>query len=161
MIAPSSVEHDALFERAHLGREGGLVAHLGGYPRSKQRHLEAGLNEAVDVVEEQQDVGVLDVPEVLGGGQRAVRKPEPGTGGLVHLGEVEHRALEDFGALHQPQVVALARSLADSAEDAHAFVDLPDVTDELHDHDGLAHARSPEQRDLSAAREGRQQVDGL
>ena len=137
--------HDAFFERSHLRRQRGLVAHLGRDARAKQRYLETRLNEAVDVVEEQQDVRVLDVPEVLGGGQRAVRKPETCARRFVHLGEVEHRTFEHLGALHlKPQVVALARALADSAEDTHSFVDLPDVAYQLHDHDGLTHPRTPE-----------------
>ena len=68
---------------------------------------------------------MLHVPEVLGSGQRAVRQAEPGARRLVHLGEVEDRPLEHLGALHlEPQVVAFARALSDTAEDAHALVDL-------------------------------------
>ena len=105
---------------------------------------------------------MLHVPEVLGSGKRAVRQAEPGTRRLVHLSEVEHRPLEHLGALHlEPQVVALARTLSDAAEDAHALVDLSHVADQLHDHDGLAHAGAAEQGDLAAARERREQVDGL
>ena len=59
------------------------------------------------------------------------------------------------------QVVALARALADAGKHRHAAVQLGDVVDQLHDHDGLAHAGTAERADLAALQERADQVDHL
>ena len=70
--------------------------------------------------------------------------------------------IDDAGFLHfEPQVVAFAGALAHAGEDRHAAVLLGDVVDQLHDDDGLAHARAAEQADLAAAQVGLEQVDDL
>src|SRR5699024_263227 len=60
---------DALLQGAHLVGQGGLVAHGGGQAAHQRGDFRAGLDVTEDVVDEQQHVLVLVVPEVLGHGQ--------------------------------------------------------------------------------------------
>ena len=66
----------------------------------------------------------------------------------------------EFGHLLD-QVVALARPLADAAEDRVAGVLLGDVADQFLDDDRLADAGAAEDADLAALGEGADQVDDL
>ena len=74
---------DPLLELPQLVGQGGLVAHGGGHPPQHGRDLGARLDVAEDVVDEQQHVPVLNVPEVLRHGQPREGQPHPGPGGLV------------------------------------------------------------------------------
>src|SRR4029079_18732552 len=60
-----------------------------------------------------------------------------------------------------PEVVALARALADAAERGQAAVLLGEVVDQLLDEHGLADAGAAEQADLAALGVRREQVDDL
>ena len=60
---------DPLLELAQLVGQGGLVAHGGGHPPQHGGDLGARLDVAEDVVDEQQHVPVLHVPEILRHGQ--------------------------------------------------------------------------------------------
>src|SRR3712207_8354921 len=53
---PSTGGRDALLQLAHLVGEGRLVAHRGRHAAQQRGHLGARLDEAEDVVDEQQDV---------------------------------------------------------------------------------------------------------
>ena len=59
----------------------------------------------------------------------------------------------------EPEVVALARALADAGEDRDAAVLLRDVVDQLLDQDGLADAGAAEEADLAALDVRGDQVD--
>ena len=61
----------------------------------------------------------------------------------------------------QPQVVALARALADAAERRQPAVLGGEVVDQLLDQHGLADAGAAEQPDLAALGVGGEQVDDL
>ena len=61
----------------------------------------------------------------------------------------------------EPEVVALARALADAGEHRDAAVLHGDVVDQLLDDDGLADAGAAEQADLAAAQVRLEQVDDL
>src|SRR3712207_9489465 len=76
--------------------------------------------------------------------------------------EDEHRLVDDARLLHlEPEVVALARALADAAERGQAAVLLGEVVDELLDEDGLADAGAAEQADLAALRIRGEEVDEI
>ena len=60
---------DPLLELAHLGLQRGLVADLRGHAPEQRRDLRAGLDEAEDVVDEQEHVLAALLAEVLGHGQ--------------------------------------------------------------------------------------------
>jgi hypothetical protein len=57
------------------------------------------------------------------------------------------------------QVVALARPFTNAGENRNASVELGNVVDQLHDHDGLAHAGAAERADLPALEERTNKVD--
>ncbi len=153
---------DALLQLTHLVRQGGLVSHRGRHAAEQGGHLGAGLHEAEDVVDEQQHVLVLDVPEVLGHRQRRQGHPQAHAGRLVHLAVHQGGLLDDAGLGHlQPEVVALPGPLAHAGEHRHAPVLLGDTADHLLDDDGLAHSGPAEQTDLAALHVGLQQVDDL
>src|SRR4029450_2796587 len=81
---------------------------------------------------------------------------------LVHLAVDERDAVDHARLGHlEPEVVPLARALADAGEDRHAAVLLRDVVDQLLDQDGLAEPGAAEQAALAAADEGGDQVDDL
>ena len=152
---------DALLEARHLGREVGLVADRGGHPAEQRRDLRAGLREAEDVVDEEEDVAAL-LAEELGHREAGQPDAEARAGRLVHLAE-DHDGLVDDARLDHlvEQVVALAGALADAREHGVAAVLLGDVADELLDDDRLADAGAAEDADLAALREGADEVDDL
>ncbi len=152
---------DALLQLAHLGLERRLVADLRGHAPEQCRDLGARLHEAEDVVDEQQHVLTL-VAEVFGHRQTGEGDPHACSRGLVHLPEHEHRLVEHARLLHlEPQVVALAGTLAHAAERRQPAVFLGEVVDELLDQHCLAHASSAEQPDLATLGVGGEQVDDL
>ena len=153
---------DPLLEAGHLGREVRLVADRRRHPAEQRRHLGAGLGEAEDVVDEEEDVAALLVAEVLGHRQAGQRDALAGAGRLVHLAEGEGRLGEDARLGHLgDEVVALAAALADAGEHGVAGVLLGDVPDQLLDDDRLADAGAAEDADLAALLERADQVDDL
>ena len=152
---------DALLELAHLGRQRRLVADGARHAAEQRGDLGARLDEAEDVVDEEQRVLAL-VAEVLGHRQPGEADAEPGPGRLVHLPVDERDLVEHPGLLHlEPEVVALARALADAGEDRDAAVLLRDVVDQLLDQHGLADAGASEEADLAALHVRGDQVDDL
>jgi hypothetical protein len=80
-------------------------------------HLHAGLDEAEDVVDEQQHVAVLVVAEILGHGQRRVADAEAAARRLVHLAEDHHHVRQHAGFLHVAvELLAFAAAFADAAK---------------------------------------------
>src|ERR1019366_615877 len=148
---------DALLERAHLGGERWLVTDRARDPAEEGRRLGAGLREAEDVVDEEEDVLLLLVAEVLGHGERAERDASSGAGRFVHLPVDEGGLADDRRAALElrlrhldVEVVAFARALADAGEAAHAAVSLGDVVDELLNENRLADAGAAEKADFAA-----------
>jgi hypothetical protein len=79
------------------------------------------LDEAEDVVDEEQHVLAALLAVVLGHGQAGEGDAQACARGLVHLAEDEHRLLEHARLFHlEPEVVALARALADADESGEA-----------------------------------------
>ena len=152
---------DPLLELAHLGGERRLVAHRGGHAAEERRDLGARLHEAEDVVDEEEDVLPL-LAEVLRHRQAGQGDAEARSRRLVHLPEDERGLLDDARLGHlEPEVVALARALADAGEHGEALVLLGDVADQLLDEDGLADAGAAEEADLAALHVRGEQVDDL
>ena len=148
---------------AHLFGQIRLVAYSRGHAAQESRDLRAGLGEAEDVVDEQEHVAVLDIPEVLRDGEPGERHPEPRARRLVHLAEDHGQLVQHSGAGHLLiEVVALASSLTHTGKDRETAADLlGDVVDQLLNDDGLAGAGAAEGADLTAAHEGGDQVDDL
>ena len=123
---------------------------------------EPGLDEAEDVVDEEQHVLVLHVAEVLGHGEGGQGDAQADAGGLVHLAVDQRGLVDDAGLLHlEPHVGALAGALPHAGEHRHATVLLGDPVDHLLDDDGLAHAGAAEETDLAALHVGLEEVDDL
>ena len=152
---------DPLLQLAHLGRERRLVADGARHPAEQRRHLGARLDEAEDVVDEEQRVLAL-VAEVLRHRQAGEADAQARARRLVHLAVDERDLVDHLGLGHlEEEVVALARALADAGEDGDAAVLARDVVDQLLDQDGLAGAGAAEEADLAALHVRRDQVDDL
>ena len=153
---------DPLLELAHLRGEGRLVAHRGRHPAQEGGDLRAGLREAEDVVDEEEDVAPLHVSEVLRHRERGQAHALAGAGRLVHLAEDHDRLVDDAGFGHLAnEVVPLAGSLAHAGEDGVAAVLRGDVPDQLLDDDRLPGAGAAEDGHLPAALERGDQVHDL
>jgi hypothetical protein len=86
---------DALLERAHLGRQRRLVTDGARDAAEERRHFRAGLREAEDVVDEEENVLLLLVAEVLGDRERRERDARAGARRLVHLAVDEGGLADD------------------------------------------------------------------
>ena len=152
---------DPLLELAHLRRERRLVADSARHAPEERRDLRACLDEAEDVVDEEQHVLAL-VAEVLGHGQPGQADAQARSRRLVHL-PVDERDLVDHAGLGhlEPEVVALACALAHAGEYGDAAVLQRHVVDQLLDEDRLAGSGSTEEPDLAALHERRDEVDDL
>ncbi len=154
---------------SHFGQQRGLIADGARHAPQQRGDFRAGLREPEDVVDEEQHVLLLGVAEVLGDGQAAQRDAQTRAWRLGHL-SVDQRGSRLLGLLHvddaallelQPEVVPLARALADPGEHRHAAVLHGDVVDQLLDDDGLPDTGAAEQPDLAAAQVRLEQVDDL
>ena len=93
---------DALLKGAHLVGQRGLVAHGGGHPPHQGRDLGTSLDIAEDVVDEEQHILLLPVPEVLRHGQPGQGHAHAGSGGLVHLSKDQRGLFNDPRLAHLP-----------------------------------------------------------
>ncbi len=153
---------DALLERADVRGERRLVADGRRHAAEQSRDLGARLDEAEDVVDEEQHVLMLDIAEILRHREARERDAHTGSWRLVHLAVDERRLVDDAGLGHlAPEVVALTRALANAGEDGIAAVLGRDVVDELHDEDRLADAGAAEKARLAAAGVRSDEVDDL
>ncbi len=159
---------DALLQAPHFLGERRLVAHGRRHAAQQRGHFRAGQREAVDVVDEEQDVPAL-VAEALGHREARERHAQAVARGLVHLAE-HHRHLrlrevvlhDDLRVRHLVvEVVALAGALAHAREHGQARVLGRDVVDELQHRHRLAHAGAAEEADLAALGERADEVDHL
>ncbi len=91
-----------LFEFRQLGLQRRLVADPRGQPTQQARDFRSRLNEAEDVVHEQQHVLPGLVTEILGHGQGDVPDAEPHARLLVHLPEDEHGVVQHAYLLDLP-----------------------------------------------------------
>jgi peptide chain release factor 1 len=147
---------------AEVDGERRLVADRGGHAPEEGGHFRTGLGETKNIVDEDQNVLLLFVPEVLSNGQRRKRDTRARPGRFGHLPIDQCRLWENPGSLHLViQVVAFTGALAHAREDGYAFMLLGDVVHHLHHDDRLAHAGAAEHAHFAAAGEGHQQVDDL
>ena len=88
--------------------------------------------------------------------------PEAGAWRLIHLTEDHHHVRKHAGFLHvSVELLAFAATLADAAENAHAFVISDHVVNQLGEQNRLAHARSAEKSRLAPALQRHEHVDDL
>ena len=153
---------DALLQPRQLGAHRRLIAQARRHLPHQAGHLHAGLDETENVIDEQQHVAMLVVPEILGHRQRRMAHAEPAARRLVHLAEHHHHVRQHAGFLHVAvKLLAFATAFADAAKNAHALL-MPDhVVNHLGEQHRLAHARPAEQSRLAAALQRHQHVDDL
>mmetsp|Transcript_1101 Transcript_1101/g.2189 ORF Transcript_1101/g.2189 Transcript_1101/m.2189 type:complete len:518 (+) Transcript_1101:218-1771(+) len=160
---------NTLLHGAHVGGQRRLVAHSRRNTSQKGGHFGTGLREAEDVVDEEQHVCAGRIAELLGDGQAGQGDPHTRTGRLVHLA-VNQRDLRLFEVIGNDnagfdhlvvEVVALTGPLTHTGEHGHTGVHLRDVVDQFHDENGLAHAGTAEEADLTTLGVGREKVDDL
>ena len=153
---------DALFKPGQLGCQRRLIAQSRWHLPQQARHFHAGLDEAEDVVDQQQHVAMLVVTEVLGHGQCRVADSESRAWRLVHLPEHHHHVRQHTGILHVAvEFLAFTTAFADAAENAHPVLMADHIVDQLGEQHRLAHARTAEQAGLATALERHQHVDHL
>ena len=152
---------DALLQLPHLGGERRLVADGARHPAEQRRDLGARLDEAEDVVDEEQHVLAL-VAEVLRHRQAREADAQARSRRLVHLAVAERDLVE-----HARLLISSRRSLPSRVRSpTPEKTETPpcsrrDVVDQLLDQDGLADAGAAEEADLAAAHVRRDQVDHL
>jgi hypothetical protein len=81
---------DALLQPRQLRPHGRLIAQARGHLTHEPGDLHAGLDEAEDIVDQQQHVTLLVVAEILGHRQRRVADAKATARRLVHLAEDHH-----------------------------------------------------------------------
>ena len=91
---------DALLQPRQLGAHRGLIAQTRRHLAHQAGYLHAGLDEAKNIIDEQQHVAVLVVAEILGHRQRRMPDAEPAARRLVHLAEDHHHVRQHAGFLH-------------------------------------------------------------
>src|SRR5665213_4445807 len=97
---------------------------------------------------------MLIVPEILCHGQRAMADPEATAGRFIHLTENHHHVRQHSSCLHVVvQLLTLAASLADAAEDTDAVVMSDHVMNHLGQEHGLANTGAAEESGFAAALE--------
>ena len=85
---------------ANVRGQGRLVAYRRGHPAQQRRYFAARLDKAENVIDEQQYVLVLYVPEVLRHGQSRFRYTHTRPRWLVHLTEHQSCVVDDTGFRH-------------------------------------------------------------
>ena len=162
VMAPGVRVGDALLQPRQLGAHRGLIAQARRHLPHQAGHLHAGLDESENIVDQQQHITMLVVPEILGHRQRHVAHAEPAARRLIHLAEHHHHVRQHAGRLHVAvKLFPFATTFADAAKNADALL-LPDhVVDHFGEQYRLAHARPSEQARFAAAFERHQHVDDL
>ena len=106
------------------------------------------MDEAKNVVDEQQHVAVLIVTKILGHRQRRMPHAKPRARRLVHLAEDHHHVRQHGGFLHRiVKLFAFTTPFANAAKNTYALV----MTDHVVDHFGQQH-RLPDTRPAEKAR---------
>ena len=153
---------DALLQPRQLGAHRGLIAQTRRHLPHQAGHFRAGLDEPENIVDQQQHVAMLVVPEILGHRQRGVAHAEPAARRLVHLPEHHHHVRQHAGFLHVAvKLLAFATTFADAAKNADALLVPDHVVDHFGEQHRLAHARSAEQSRLAAALQRHEHIDDL
>ena len=152
---------DPLLEHAHLFREGRLVTHGGRHPAEEGRHFRPREGVTIDVIHEEEHVPAF-VPKLLGERQTRERHAETVARGLVHLTEDQGDLVENVGILHfVVEVVPFPGPLSYAREYGQTGVFDSDVPDQLKHGHGLTHPGTAEEANLTALREGANEVDNL
>src|ERR1019366_8485111 len=96
---------DALLELTHLVGQGGLITDRARHAPQQRRYFGTGLDEAEDVVDEEQYVLILHVAEVLGHRERSQGHAQAHARRLVHLTVDQGRLFDNARFAHFQQKV--------------------------------------------------------
>ena len=153
---------DTFLQGTHFRCQRGLVANGGWHTAQQCGNLGTGLGKAENVINEQQHVLMLHIPEVLCHGKSGKTYPHTGSGRLVHLTE-DHGGFADNAGLGHfvVQVITLPGTLANAGKHGVAVVGSGNVVNQFLNQDGLAHACTAKQTDFAAFSVGADQVDDL
>ena len=153
---------DTLLQPRQLGAHRGLIAEARRHLPHQAGHLGAGLDETENIVDEQQHIAPLVVPEILGHRKRGVAHAETAAGRLVHLAEHHHHVRQHAGCLHLAvKLLAFATAFADATKHADPLVVPDHVVDHFGEQDGFAHTRPAEQARLAAALQRHEHINDL
>ena len=153
---------DAFLKLGDLAGKSGLIADARRQTAKQPGDLAARLNQAIDVINQQEHVLMRLVAEVLGDGERRQPGAPASAGRLVHLSEHEGRAREHARLFEfEEQFVPLARALANSRKDGDSGMPLDRGADQLRDEYCLAHPGAAEHGGLAALHQRGQEVDDL
>ena len=153
---------DALFQPGQFGPHRRLVSQSGWHLAHQSRHLHTCLDEAEDVVDEEQDIAVLVVAKILGHRQCGMANSESAARRFIHLCEHHHHVREDAGRLHlSVEFLALSTPFADATEDADAVMMTDHVVNDLGQQHGLTDAGSAKEPSLATAFQGHEHIDDL
>ena len=126
------------------------------------RHFHTGLDEAENIIDQQQHIAVFIVAEIFRHCQGSVAHTKTAAWRFVHLAEHHHHVRQDACIFHFTiEFFAFAAAFANAAENTDTFL-MPDhVVDHLGQQHCLAHARTAEQASFATAFQRRQHIDDL
>src|SRR5271170_888925 len=160
---------NALLQFADFGVQVGLVTNGGRHAAKQRGNFRTGLNEAENVVDEQEYVKMLLIAEIFRDSQTRQAHAETRSGWFGHLSVNQRRARLLRMPRHNHsrllefliQVVALARPFSHAGEHRHAAVLQGDVVNQLLNQNRFAYTSAAEQSDFSSLQKGLDQVDDL
>ena len=153
---------DALLHLADLGQQCGGIAIVDGHTRQLRRDLRTGLHHTVDVVDKQQHILLLLIPQVLRQCQARVHGPAAAHGVVAHLAEGHGHLVQQIRLHHLVvQVAALAGALTYTNEYGVGVQTLIHIVDQLLDQHRFAHAGAAQQAHLEALAHRREKVQHL
>src|ERR1700691_1359910 len=105
---------------------------------------------------------MLIVAEILRHGERRLTNPKAAARRLIHLTENHYHVLEHTRGFHVAiQILALATSLADAADNTDPLPASDHVVNHLGEEHRLGDTRSSKESRLSSALQGKQHVNGF
>jgi hypothetical protein len=109
----------------------GLIAQTRWHLPHQAGYFHTGLDETKNIVDQQQHVAMLVVPEIFSHCQRCVAHAEAAARRLVHLAEHHHHVRQYTSFLHLTvKLLAFATAFTDTAKQTDPFV----VPDHVVDH---------------------------
>ena len=108
---------NAFLKSTHVGRQVRLISHGGRHASEQGRHFGAGLREAENVVDEEENVTPFLITEVLGHRETRESDASASSWRFIHLSEHESGFIENARLFHFTiQIVAFARTFPHSRE---------------------------------------------
>ena len=153
---------DAFFQSGQFGSHRGLITQPRRHLPHQARHFRAGLDKPENIVDQQQHIAVLVVPEILGHRQGGMTHPEAAARRLIHLAEDHHHVGQHASVFHiAVKLLAFAAAFANAAKNADPFLVPHHVVNHFGEQHRFANPRTAKKPGLAAALQRHQHVDGL